>query len=367
MGFIENLSYQNNHSIPLNGLTNGTTYHYRVVSTDQAGFVATSSDATFILTDGPVFNIWYGLNQTFGQIGVPQQWVNILGNVSDPDGFSQFTYSLNGGPDQPLNIGPERRLEKPGDFNVDIDFAELLDGTNSITITAVDTLGNSTIEKVMVNYPSGNIWPINYSIDWNVASQLQNVAQVVDGLWTIADGNLMPSIVGYDRAVAIGDISWSDYEVEIPVTIHSIDFKGFERPNGEPAVGVLLKWPGHTDWTGDQQPNWGYFPGGGGAWYEINADGSGDLRLTDFDGLAASDPLNRSLDFDLTYIWKVRVETLQNGNSQYSIKVWESSLPEPPTWELVDIDADDVAGGSLLLVAHYTDVSFGNIVIQPIN
>ena len=27
----------------------------------------------------PVFNVWYGDNQTFGQHGVAQQWVNILG------------------------------------------------------------------------------------------------------------------------------------------------------------------------------------------------------------------------------------------------------------------------------------------------
>ena len=38
----------------------------------------------------PVISVWYGQNQTFGAIGRPQQWVNILGNVSDPVGVAQF-------------------------------------------------------------------------------------------------------------------------------------------------------------------------------------------------------------------------------------------------------------------------------------
>ena len=32
----------------------------------------------------PVFNVWYGDNQTFGQLGTPQRWVNTLGNMSVP-------------------------------------------------------------------------------------------------------------------------------------------------------------------------------------------------------------------------------------------------------------------------------------------
>ena len=45
----------------------------------------------------PVFNVWYGDNQTFGQLGIPQQWVNILGNVSAPSGIASASYTLNGG------------------------------------------------------------------------------------------------------------------------------------------------------------------------------------------------------------------------------------------------------------------------------
>src|SRR5205085_2852427 len=39
------------HSVALSGLTDGTTYHYRVKSKDGAGNLATSADATFTTND----------------------------------------------------------------------------------------------------------------------------------------------------------------------------------------------------------------------------------------------------------------------------------------------------------------------------
>jgi hypothetical protein len=66
------------------------------------------------------------------------------------------------------------------------------------------------------------------------------------------------------------------------------------------------------------------------------------------------------------YIVKLRVETEIDG-SRYSLKMWNTSESEPADWELVGVDDNDVDGGSLLLVSHYVNVSFGNISIQPIN
>ena len=34
-----------------------------------------------ITSSSPVISVWYGDNQTFGQNGIPQTWVNILGSV----------------------------------------------------------------------------------------------------------------------------------------------------------------------------------------------------------------------------------------------------------------------------------------------
>ena len=53
----------------------------------------------------PIVNVWYGREQTFGELGNPQQWINILGNVSGHSTTS-LTYSLNGGLPLAVAIGP---------------------------------------------------------------------------------------------------------------------------------------------------------------------------------------------------------------------------------------------------------------------
>jgi hypothetical protein len=45
------------------------------------------------------------------------------------------------------------------------------------------------------------------------------------------------------------------------------------------------------------------------------------------------------------------------------VKIWEVGQTEPADWDLSKLDTDDVAGGSVLLNAHYVDVSFGDIAI----
>ena len=66
-------------------------------------------------------NVWYGDQQTFGLIGIPQYWANILGNIDECPSSTSLIYSLNGGPFYSLSIGPDnRRLASPGDFNVEI-------------------------------------------------------------------------------------------------------------------------------------------------------------------------------------------------------------------------------------------------------
>src|SRR5215472_3671429 len=52
----------------------------------------------------PQVNLWYGNYQTFGANGVPQQWVNILGNVTSSVG-TMLTYSLNGAPRSQSELG----------------------------------------------------------------------------------------------------------------------------------------------------------------------------------------------------------------------------------------------------------------------
>lgn len=105
---------------------------------------------------GPLIDVWYGLDQSFGHLGNPQPWCNILGNVSDPDGVDEIAYSLNGAPEVFLNIGPDnRRLEEDGDFNIDIWCDDMSVGANQVVVRARDDQGVESTVIVDVTYTSG--------------------------------------------------------------------------------------------------------------------------------------------------------------------------------------------------------------------
>lgn len=314
----------------------------------------------------PVVDIWYGDPQPFGQIGNPQNWVNILGNVSDPDGIQSLTYTLNGGASEALSIGPDtRRLLEAGDFNVEIDFLDLVVGANIVAITATDTLSNTTVQNVTLDYVAGMVWPFSYTADWSLATAISDVAQVVDGQWGIIPGGIRPSIMGYDRTFVVGDLFWTDYEITVPITIHDIDPNGFVWPSVSPGIGFTSRWTGHTTLVVGEQPHAFWQPSGGGAWYDA---GAAILRLfgSTGGGLLVEDPL-RTLTDEVEYVWKFRLETLPGGSTFYGMKVWEQGQPEPGPWDFSGNDgATGLLSGSTVFIAHHVDATFGNITVTDL-
>jgi hypothetical protein len=306
--------------------------------------------------EGPAISIWYGSNQAVGELGEPQRWINILGNVSDPNGVASLSYTLNGGQASVLSMGPDhRRLGELGDFNVEIGYWELSDGPNEVTITAVDSLDNQSIKIVTVNYTKGNTWPLNYSIDWGIAGSINDVAQIVDGKWRIESGKVRTVEPGYDRLIAIGDRSWTNYEVTVPVIVHSI----VDDYIYTPIVGILTRWQGHV--ANGSQPSDQWWPLGALASYSFGASPSFAMWLTPEDVRVA----NSSFVFELgtEYIFKLRSETIGN-DSLYKFKIWKSSEQEPLGWDQIEEELnDDQTTGSILLLAHEVDASFGNVTI----
>ncbi|MHA2428405.1 MAG: InlB B-repeat-containing protein [Candidatus Hermodarchaeia archaeon] len=306
-----------------------------------------------------VINVWYGLSQTFGLIGNPQEWINILGNVSDPDGVDTLEYSLNGGPDLPLTLGPNNpRLASPGDFNIEIAVVDLNVGLNQVVIKATDDLSNVTTETVSVEYISGNVWPLPYTIDWSAQTDITDVAQIVDGLWTLEADSVRPAILGYDRLIAIGETTWTDFEVVVPITVHATPF------TNTGGIGVIVRWQGHF-LEGSEQPRTGWTRIGAYGYYRYRD--AGDHLALRIDG---SDPIK---DFSVqlvngtTYMLKVRVDTLPGEDGGfYSLKIWEQGDPEPVAWNLTDQDgSSDIDDGSMLLVAHKIDASIGDVSATP--
>ena len=321
----------------------------------------------------PVFNVWYGDNQTFGQLGIPQRWVNILGNVSAPSGIASASYTVNGGASQFLRVGPNpTRLAETGDFNADIDHAILNPGPNTVVITATDNLNNTVTHTVTVNWQNtGQVWPLPYSIDWSTVTNISDVAQVVDGLWAIQpDGTVRTVQTGYDRLIALGDETWTDYQVTAQITFNHFDCYDF-------GAGVFVGWTGHTydptvigilqpDQPLDGHPFFGvgeYSTAGGppsNARLDIYANSPNFHEAT-----LIADTSGLKLSIGVKYDFKFAVQRNPgNTTSLYSFKVWPDSAPEPANWTLQA--NGDASTGSILLGTFRTDASFGNITVVPL-
>ena len=364
------------HRIIVAGLETNTEYFYRIRVADVRGTTTEIADQRITTLaagiGGSLVNFWYGLTQSFGFIGQPQRWVNVLGNVSDVDGIALASFKLNDGPDEFLQIGKDdRRLANAGDFNVEIAATRLLRGLNTLTITFTDLFGNTTTSRVDIAAEQGRTWPLPYNIEWDKVSNISDVAQVVDGKWKLENGELRTVEVGYDRLIAIGDIGWTDYEITVPITPHSKDDAGYAFPSSGPAIGLLLRWPGHNK-VDNRQPTWGYSPLGALGWYRFQTNGTNKLVLSDGNGLNdVSGPPTFQLQFGTTYVFKMRVQTVSSGanpGQRYTLSVWEQGQPEQSgatISSLQPLAAQQT--GSALLVAHHVDASFGDVSVVRIN
>ena len=68
------------------------------------------------------------------------------------------------------------------------------------------------------------------------------------------------------------------------------------------------------------------------------------------------------------HLFKMRGEALQSGEVEYSLKMWPIGQAEPSAWGITYTTTVPPApsGGSLLLVAHHVDVTFGDVAIVPV-
>ncbi|MEL6890677.1 MAG: LamG-like jellyroll fold domain-containing protein, partial [Actinomycetota bacterium] len=335
---------------------------------------------------GPTFEIfsprgdvWDGQPLEFGAVGISQPDINVMGKAFDPDGISSITYQVNGGEPFTMGLGttdcPEggvsctRRLVGDGSFNADVPVSSLQPGLNTITIRALDDLFNVSTIDVPVDYTPGNTWPLPYSIDWSTVTDVNDVAQPVDGQWLVDNGVVRPVEIGYDRLLTVGDDSWSSFEVEAPIKINSFDPAGYFAPSGGPAVGFIPHWRGHTQ-TGITQPKYG-FAGQVGAlvWYRYRDDQNGErFEIRDSAAqLVAEDLSGRTIDLGTQYIFKMQAETGGGAGPLYRLKVWPQGEPEPLEWDIVTaLGSDAPDTGSLAIVAHHTDIEVGDVQVRQI-
>jgi hypothetical protein len=316
----------------------------------------------------PAINVWYGPIQTFGSHGQPQRWVNVVGDVADPSGISHLVYTVNGGPAQALSLGANRgRLANPGDFNAEIDPGELRPGVNTVMLTATNDAGIEASRSVTVKWVASKSWPLPYIVQWGPPGGSPNgVAQVADGHWVIQrDGTVRNLDIGYDRLITIGQASsWRQYDVTARVTINSM------APEGS-AVGIVAGFSGATaDEHGvpmPDQPQVGH-PYPAAFIYSNDRAQPAKVRIyanTDVhpEQTLVADKTGTQLTWGVPYTFKVSVSDNARGGSRFRVKVWKTGTVEPTTW-LLQTDGDR-SRGSIALVAHGSDVSFGTVAITP--
>ena len=312
---------------------------------------------------GPSITAWYGDNQVFGANGQSQNFANVLGNVSDPQGVAALSYTVNGGASRQLTVGPDlRRLQFPGDFNADIPWSTLSNGSNAVVITARDGQGNVSTRTVTVVKQSGDA-PLPYTTDWSEATRINDQAQVVDGNWRLDGDTIRPTQMGYDRLVMLGDISWHDYEMTVPVTVHGLGPGNGSQNSGNSLVGFALNWRGHTQ-TSTEQPFRYWYPTGALGWYRwYQPTPKFELRGNNDTPVVRHNRFH--LQFGTTYVFKARSDTVAGG-IEYSWKVWPQGQPEPAAWDLTFTSNSGPATGSIALISHHSDVQFGNVTVTSI-
>jgi hypothetical protein len=341
----------------------------------------TPADGGMTPPNQPVFNIWYGDTQNFGQIGVPQEQINVLGNVSAPSGIQSASFTVNGGSAQFLRVGPNpSRLADTGDFNVEICIpnpapscgapVNLQAGANTIVISATDNLNNTQTHTVTVNWNNtGQTWPIPYSIDWSTVTNIQDVAQIVDGQWAIQpDGTVRTKQVGFDRQIALGDVTWTDYQVVAEMTINQLDCTTF-------GAGLVVGWSGNTYNSSaallPDQPtsNLPLFALGWYASFGNTMPPDSEMAIyansTNFpDQVLGADSSGFKPTVGSKYIIKVTAQR-NGGNtaSHYTLEIWLSGTLESGPGTIVVQGDGDPNLGSVLLLANHADISFGKIQV----
>jgi len=325
--------------------------------------------------DGRI-DVWHGEVQSFGDPGVPQQWVNILGNV-ETAGLNSLTYSLNGEQEQNLAFQDEsnilnRRLFNEGDFNVELDFAELdpSPAHDLVTIRAAFDNGDVSTRDVLIDFEGGSVWPTDFEIDWSEVDDPQEVVQVVDGLWSFDENGARPEEIGFDRILALGDQTWDgSYEVRVSVTMNDI------TSSEVAGKGVLfgMQWGGHTD-PEINGLHTDFVP-----LATFRAAGDDDdiiqLRPSEFFPDANPDnpsPVGRGFQFDegVTYDFLIQNERIAGTDDRvYGIKAWRNNDPmgEPDDFVIRQTMTDQEPDGSFLLIAHFVDVTFGDVTVREID
>lgn len=322
-----------------------------------------------------IIDIWHGDSQRIGHLGAAQDDFNVLGHIEPWREIDTLTWSLNEQVPVPLSFRAFRRLVADGDFNVDIPIGRLRTGANTITLTTRLRDGRSLSRALTLTKESGDS-RLPFTIEWRKVARPQDVGQIIDGHWELTPAGLRTRQVGYDRIFLIGERTWQDYEARTTFTVHA---RAGETAK-DAGVGLLARFTGHVTGGPEHfpsgQPKWGFRPFGCIAWLrwrgpEMNADPQKQF----FPGANARPMSLGPYSFQLgqTYAIRLACRTLLDapsgdGVTSYQFKLWRIDEPEPAawTWQQTQTSRDALRRGGVALLAHYVDVTFGDVSVSAL-
>lgn len=320
--------------------------------------------------------IWHGGNQRVGHLGNAQDDFNVLGRIERWREIDTLSWKLNQQPAVPLSFRAYRRLVDDGDFNADVPIARLRPGANEVVITAQLRDGAMLSRTVTVHKESG-ARPLPFTIRWRDVKNPQDVGQYVDGRWELTPQGLRTTQIGYDRLFLIGNRTWRDYDVRTTFTVHAVT--GLVT-NGA-GVGLIARFAGHVTGGPENfpsgQPKWGYRPFGAIAWLRWRGAPPNlpEPQKQFYPGANArfKDLGPFAFQREVTYGIRLACRTLPDdaegkGVTEYRCKLWPAGEPEPSewSWQETQVSRDALRAGGVAFVAHFADVTFGDVVVSEL-
>ncbi len=323
---------------------------------------------------GPAIDVWEGDHQVCGRSGMASPVFHIHGRVTpdadDSAPVHSISWSLNNRGRIPAAIGPTAfRVAAPGDFTIFLERSWLRAGENTLLILANDAAGRETTRRVTIELHPNARASLPMRVEWQGCDSVGRRVEVIDGRWEVQADAARAIEPGYDRALALGDVDWTDIDVRVPITLHAFDDRpaSMQWPSMGCAVGVALRWRRHADW-GDILPARGWFPLGALARLEHSpGDPAGTARLRLRAG-GFVPPLAEGAIVDVepgaSFVLRARVRSGPGGPAHYDAKLWRAGDPEPDAWTVsAQGIPSELPRGAVLLTAHHADASFGTIEI----
>ena len=323
------------------------------------------------MSTDPNITFWYGTEQTFGQHGRPQRWINVLGNLA-PDvaaaNKGRVAFTVNGGSEQSLSLGGDlHRLAMPGDFNIEIPWSDLAPGRNTVEVVAGDVRSSVAVNRVDDTQRRSTL-PLR--VDFSAIRSVTSACQIVDGWWQLAPDGIRTVQRYYDRVLCVGDESLVDCDVTIELTIHDFDPPEDGPPTYDAThFGVSMRWLGHA--TDDHQPHRQWWPLGAQGELSLR-DGGRSCRWRVLHGQDAEEQVHVAPDASMVTLGermfvRASVTSLGDERSRYRFKSWSSEGAEPLGWNIETVRRGGNQNGCVCLVAHHSDVTIHSVAARPVS